>query len=219
MTSMKPLELAGLKTNQTAPAQAAGTPGPTSGLFGALGTLFERIEASLEKARVLSELERLDDRMLADIGLERAELREKIDRAPLKIRPSLLRRVGHALRQSWIKRATVRQLRSMPDALLSDIGIERGQIEDVVSATLAAKKTERPSPAVRRPRPTLAEMLILPLRQWDISRRAASQMVRIDADLLQDIGYVKGDIDWVPEVLAERRLKAANVNRRHAEVA
>ncbi len=62
-------------------------------------------------------------------------------------------------------------------------------------------------------------MLVLPLRQWDISRRAASQMVRIDPDLLQDIGYVKGDIDWVPEVMAERRLKTANVNRRHAEVA
>jgi hypothetical protein len=44
-------------------------------------------------------------------------------------------------------------------------------------------------------------------------------MVRIDPDLLHDIGYVKGDIDWVPEVMAERRLGAANVNRRHAEVA
>lgn len=219
MTSMKSFELAGLKTNQTAPSQAAGSTGLIGGLFGALGALFERIETSLERSRVLAELQRLDDRMLADIGLERGELRAKVEGTPVKDNPSLLRRLMQGLEHARTKRATTRQLRALPDAVLRDIGIERGQIEDVVTATLMARGGEQAGAVTREPRPSLAEMLILPLRQWDISRRAASQMVRIDPDLLHDIGYVKGDIDWVPEVMAERRLGAANVNRHHAEVA
>ncbi len=173
----------------------------------------------MEKSRVLAELERLDDRMLADIGLERGDLRAKVENAPVKTKPSLMGRMARALSRVRTKQATIRQLRALPDAVLRDIRIERGQIEDVVTATLTAKEAEQVTPFTREPRPSLAEMLVLPLRQWDISRRAASQMVRIDPDLLQDIGYVKGDIDWVPEVMAERRLKTANVNRRHAEVA
>lgn len=219
MTSMKSFELAGLKTNQTAPSQAAGSTGLIGGLFGALGALFERIETSLERSRVLAELQRLDDRMLADIGLERSELRAKVEGTPVKDKPSLLRRLIQGLGQARTKRVTIRQLRMLPDAVLRDIGIERGQIEDVVTATLTAREREQAGPVTHEPRASLSEMLILPLRQWDISRRAASQMVRIDPDLLRDIGYVKGDIDWVPEVMAERRLNTANVNRRHAEVA
>jgi uncharacterized protein YjiS (DUF1127 family) len=219
MTSMKSFELAGRKTNQTAHSQTAGSTGLIGGLFGALGALFQRIEVSLEKSRVLAELERLDDRMLADIGLERGDLRAKVENAPVKTKPSLMGRMARALSRVRTKQATIRQLRALPDAVLRDIRIERGQIEDVVTATLTAKEAEQVTPFTREPRPSLAEMLVLPLRQWDISRRAASQMVRIDPDLLQDIGYVKGDIDWVPEVMAERRLKTANVNRRHAEVA
>jgi len=36
-------------------------------------------------------------------------------------------------------------------------------------------------------------------------------MARLDPDMLADLGYVKGDVDWVPEILARRRLgKPAN---------
>jgi len=236
MTSMKPIELAGLGTNHSTkgqetmplPQQANGARlqphqhgrgSKPSGLIGALSTLFERIEISMERSRMLSELERLDERMLSDIGLTRTELRERVHSAPVRWSPSLLRRMGRSLRQSWTKRATVRQLRSLPDALLSDIGIERGQIEDAVTALLAAHEAETPKPVSHRRGQTIAELLILPLRQWNISRHAASEMVRIDPTLLHDIGYVKGDVDWVPEVLAERRLKAANLNRGRSDAA
>jgi uncharacterized protein YjiS (DUF1127 family) len=236
MTSMKSVELAGLGTNHSAKGQETmsfsqqtndprlqphqhGRGSKPSGLIGALSTLFERIEISLERSRTLSELERLDDRMLSDIGLTRTKLREKVQSVPVRSRPSLLRRMGRSLRQSWTKRATVRQLRSLPDALLGDIGIERGQIEDAVTALLAAREAEKPQPVSGRRSPTIAELLILPLRQWNISRHAASEMVRIDPTLLHDIGYVKGDVDWVPEVLAERRLKAANLNRGQSHAA
>ena len=60
MTSMKSFELAGRKTNQTAHSQTAGSTGLIGGLFGALGALFQRIEVSLEKSRVLAELERAE---------------------------------------------------------------------------------------------------------------------------------------------------------------
>jgi uncharacterized protein YjiS (DUF1127 family) len=203
MTSMKSVELAGLGTNHSAKGQETmsfsqqtndprlqphqhGRGSKPSGLIGALSTLFERIEISLERSRTLSELERLDDRMLSDIGLTRTKLREKVQSVPVRSRPSLLRRMGRSLRQSWTKRATVRQL---------------------------------PQPVSGRRSPTIAELLILPLRQWNISRHAASEMVRIDPTLLHDIGYVKGDVDWVPEVLAERRLKAANLNRGQSHAA
>ena len=50
------------------------------------------------------------------------------------------------------------------------------------------------------------------LRQWNLSRQAAAQMARLDPDVLSDLGYVKGDVDWVPEVLAKRRLHRGHAN-------
>jgi uncharacterized protein YjiS (DUF1127 family) len=46
------------------------------------------------------------------------------------------------------------------------------------------------------------------LQQWNLSRQAANDMARIDQEALADLGYVKGDVDRVPEGLAERKLAA-----------
>jgi len=64
------------------------------------------------------------------------------------------------------------------------------------------------------------EAAVRPLRQWQMSRIAANQMARLDPDMLADLGYVKGDVDWVPEVLTQRRLdQPANQDGQHAGVA
>ena len=46
------------------------------------------------------------------------------------------------------------------------------------------------------------------LRRWNLSRQAAGDLARLDEEALADLGYVKGDVDWVPEAPAERKLNA-----------
>ena len=101
-------------------------------------------------------------------------------------------------------RATRKALEALPDHLLADIGVERHMIDAHVEA-LAGDRSK----AVKQ-----RKILPRPLAQWNMSRHAADQMARIDADLLADIGYSKGDVDWVPEVMTARKLAD-----RHSKIA
>ena len=58
----------------------------------------------------------------------------------------------------------------------------------------------------------IEQRVVRPVRVWNKSRIAAGQMARLDRDTLDDLGYVKGDVDWVPDALADRSLRSANRN-------
>lgn len=241
MSSMKTFELSGIGSNRAVPLIGHETlpflllangpwarpheHGPSHSVAGiidaaraVLNSLLTRIEDRMERARILNGLERLDDRMLADIGLQRSDLADYVAQMQVKTPPSFLRRVWRDMKAAAIRRATARELRALSDAVLTDIGIERGQIDAYVAGELDGGSTATGA-ARREAKASLVGKLTRPLRQWNLSRHAASDMVRIDGELMSDIGYVKGDVDWVPEVLAKRRLDAANRNGKGTQAA
>lgn len=176
------------------------------------------------RRRTAAELSRLDDALLRDIGVMRGEIpfiaEQAVapERSADSVRPSWIAR----RRQARMRRAIVRQLEVLPDWALEDIGIPRHEIGAVAARIAAGQaatpETEVPEIRVTEPAPIAVspvhdlmhrvEAAVRPLRQWQISRVAANQLARLDPDMLADLGYVKGDVDWVPEVLAERRLRS-----------
>ena len=165
----------------------------------------------LEKRWALKALSAMDDRMLADIGIERYEIKGLVYGEPAgRTEPSFWQGLTQQLAQARQRRAAIQALKRLPDHLLADIGIERHLIEAQVDGLIGTSGARAQSPATAADRAASAGDK---LRQWNLSRQAAGQMARLDPELLADLGYVKGDLDWVPEVLAERQVAAANANQ------
>ena len=59
----------------------------------------------------------------------------------------------------------------------------------------------------------LETAILRPFQWWNVSRKAVRTLHDLDDRQLADVGFVRGDIGWVAEELAERSLKPANVNR------
>jgi uncharacterized protein YjiS (DUF1127 family) len=184
------------------------------------------LRKGIEYRRAARTLQQLPDHLLADIGLSRADVPATVYGS--EDRPSMIASLWRGLAALFVvardRRATIRTLNGMPDRLLSDIGIERGSIESVVDEMLTARAEVAGQMAAEIPLPfeALAARLaglVRAFRQWNISRNAAGEMARIDAKLMTDIGYVKGDVDWVPEVLTERRLTGVNDSHGHDKAA
>ncbi|MFQ6019063.1 MAG: DUF1127 domain-containing protein [Kiloniellaceae bacterium] len=207
--------------------------------FRRLARLVERnivlpIERANRRRRTIAELSRLDERMLNDIGLSRADIgtvasdlaRRATPAETLPIRlPEAVSRALAAIRAARARGKTIRELKQLPDRLLADIGIARDEIESAVDRLFARQadrgRQRRPSsPSPAHGLRDRAGAVLRALRQWRMSRRAAGQMARFDAQVMADLGYVKGDIDWVPEAMAQRELdRAANRNAKDARVA
>ncbi len=189
-----------------------------------------RFRARRQTERALAQL---DDRVLADIGISRADIDLAAAMAtgsPLR-RTSIWSRLTAGIKAARMRARTIEDLHRLPNHVLKDIGIQRWQIEEAVDSILA-KRAPADAPVDAGARTTHVakspvhgllsrlESALLPMRQWQISRVAAGQLARFDRDTLADLGYVKGDVDWVPEVMAKRRLMpAANSNQPHAGVA
>jgi len=118
-----------------------------------------------------------------------------------------------ALRRGRARRATLAELSRLDARMLRDIGVDPGNVEGAVDRLItprAADSTGHLGDVVRH-----LDSLMTPLRRWDLSRRAAGEMARLPESVLADLGYVRGDIDWVPEELAARKLASqpANTNQ------
>ena len=165
----------------------------------------------IERRRAIAQLRALDDRVLRDIGIERGQIAMVIEGitmgTPRPPRPeagpfAALRRWNH-------RRRTIGALTALDDRLLDDIGLVRANIPEFIRGLDKAIVSGRAAgeTAAQRVRRVTGPLRVL--RQWNLSRRAADDMARLDPEALADLGYVKGDVDWVPEVLAERKLNAA----------
>lgn len=157
------------------------------------------IRKALIKRRTVRELRRLDDHMLLDLGLTRGDVEAfagTLAEKRLPSRPGL----GSRLRAWFQRQRTIRALEALDDRLLADIGLERGRIAAAVDLAVSGGSRESAAPA------DLVDRTYAALRRWNLSRQAAREMSKLGPDVLSDLGYVKGDVDWVPEVLANRRV-------------
>jgi uncharacterized protein YjiS (DUF1127 family) len=188
----------------------AGVAASADSVGSALGALLGAIRRPFRHASIVRELTRLDDRMLADIGVRRWDIETVAETAAAAEGPSLVEALGGvviALGKAvgrWQERRTaVRELSELDDRMLSDIGISRSEIPAVVAGRTRA--------AAMAPAAVDGDALEV-FRRWNLSRIAAKELNGLDNDILDDLGLVRGDIDDVVEELAIRALKPANRN-------
>lgn len=103
-----------------------------------------RFRAWNENRATVQELQRLDDRMLADIGITRDQINALVEGKNGTARQSGLAALLSDLivepARRWRVRARTRQeLSALDDSMLRDIGIERGQIDGIAVAAAEGK--------------------------------------------------------------------------------
>jgi uncharacterized protein YjiS (DUF1127 family) len=162
----------------------------------------------IRRELIAKQLQKLDDRLLADIGLQRWQIEVVADNAvggqqdsfPAAV-AQLVGHLGKSFKLWREKRIAYRELMALDARMLRDIGLSRGDIPAVVagmSRTAATTDSNDPLDALRR---------------WNRSRSAAKTLNALDSRMLNDMGFVRGDIDWVAEELAVRSLAPANANK------
>jgi uncharacterized protein YjiS (DUF1127 family) len=162
------------------------------------------------RGKIARELRMLDQRMLSDIGLSPSDIdriaAESVGGKGEWIVLSLLAYLGRAIANWAQKRAAYRSLMALDDRMLADIGLARSDIPQLVSAMRGPLAT----PAVDG---SFEAEVVMPLKQWNLWRVAHKQLNQLDNRMLSDIGFVRGDIDWVADELAARAvIKTANAN-------
>jgi uncharacterized protein YjiS (DUF1127 family) len=185
----------------------------TFGLIGLLRkTVVADVKGALRRAAIARELGELDVRTLADIGVDPHGidvLAQQIVAAETPKLPTtleVLREIFVERPRLWAERRRARdELMSLDERLLRDIGVNRGEIDQVIYGTAEA------APVVATGEP---EDVVQIIRQWNRSRAAAKTLHALDDRTLDDIGFVRGDIDWVSNELASR-----SVHTTHAHAA
>ena len=109
--------------------------------------LVQPLRDGLRRRRSAAHLWAMDDRMLADIGLDRGMIESYVTGLDAASHPRTLPALGAGLRRWLEARATIRRLQALDDRMLRDIGLVHGDIEHVVRRSLAAAAAERERPA------------------------------------------------------------------------
>ena len=183
-----------------------------------------RIWSWHKRRAAIRELEALDDRILADIGLVRGGIDEAVDRAAAArtaaqcAAPSVASGALATLRawnpgrrtadvmarfRQWLKRrATIRELHALDDRVLADIGLLRPDIPATMDR-LAAGTAGTGQPTFEQS--NYWDSVVRTLRQSELTREAAREIVRNDPDGLIHLGQRKADLDWVPAGMAGPR--------------
>ncbi|MFO1061761.1 MAG: DUF1127 domain-containing protein [Dongiaceae bacterium] len=175
-------------------------------------------QRAAQRRHMIDELESLDDHVLADIGLRRDDIAEAVDRVVGPKGPSLAaiaaeaglglaQTLGNALTGWYRRQRAYDELMALDDAMLRDIGVNRGEIPLIV-ARLSRSPEAMPIQSWR-----LDEELVRPIRQWNRSRQTARTLQSLDDHMLTDIGLVRGEIDEVAETMAAKSLQPANANQ------
>lgn len=195
------------------PAQLAGL--ARIAAFG--GALVAHFRHAAIRQKVARELGALSDRMLADIGLTRGDIDHVATLTAdqtVRIERPLGAELGSFLYDVAVRpvvrvvrrRRAYENLMALDDRMLRDIGITRDEIPTLVKRLSG----ERPDWAAAQGTAEASGF-----RLWSRYRATARELGQLDNQTLADIGFVRGDIDWVAEELAVRSLNtAANANSR-----
>jgi uncharacterized protein YjiS (DUF1127 family) len=183
----------------------------------ALGVHYKHAAIEAQAAR---DLQRLSDRMLADIGLTRGDIDRVAKLTANQTQPverSLAAETGSFLYDLLLrpvvrfvrKRRAYASLMALDDRMLRDIGIDREDIPALVKRLSGDRpqliETEAETVAGAETAPSFGV--------WNRYRATARELGQLDNHMLADIGFVRGDIDWIAEELAVRSFRGtANAN-------
>ncbi len=185
------------------------TAGESLGHFAA--SIRRRLANRARRNAVTRELMGLSNRMLDDLGMTRADIaataKLTADRAyPLDgtilsdLRKLVDGTIVGPVADFFARREVESNLRSLDERMLADIGLTRADIPAVVRASHRAPKQ------VATGFDTMDQ-----IRVYNRSRIAVKQLGAYDDRMLDDMGFVRGDIHWVAKKLATRSV-AANIN-------
>lgn len=170
-----------------------------------------RLANRARRNAVTRELMGLSNRMLDDLGMTRADIvataKLTADRAyPVNgtvfgdLRTLVDGTIVRPAADFFARREVEATLRSLDDRMLADVGLTRADIPAIVRDThRAPKQAETGFDTVDQ------------IRVYNRTRIAAKQLGAYDDRMLDDMGFVRGDIQWVAKKLATRSV-AANVN-------
>ena len=181
--------------------------------FGAV--LVNSVRSHFKRAAIERELSRLDNRMLADLGLARNEIGSVAEQAVAvpgegtlfqEFSRLIVNLIVRPVVQWNRRRAIYDQLMAMDDRMLADIGMTRYE---------AAEYVRRLGREVQEPLPeALAAMeqdVTAPIRAWNRARLTARQLHELSDRQLRDIGVVRGDIAELAQDVARKAV--ANFNQ------
>ncbi len=188
----------------------------TSAIVDFARTLVNSARRALTRASVAHELSLLDDRMLSDIGVNRAEIGRVASKAiAVTGEPTLFQafsRMVFAVAVQPVlrylhRRQIFNMLMSLDDRMLADIGLNRYDVADYVRTLDGSVEPTQGLLAATE------QDIVAPLRAWNRARLTARQLAKLDDRMLVDIGVVRGDIDWLAGEIARRTVSVANVNQ------
>jgi uncharacterized protein YjiS (DUF1127 family) len=188
----------------------------TSAIADFARTLVNSARRALTRASVAHELSLLDNRMLADIGVNRAEIGRVASKAiEVSGEPTIFQafsRMVFAIAVQPVlrylhRRQVFNMLMSLDDRMLADIGLNRYDVADYV------RTLEHHVEPTQGLLAATEQDIVAPLRAWNRARLTARQLAKLDDRMLVDIGVVRGDIDWLAGEIARQTVSAANVNQ------
>jgi uncharacterized protein YjiS (DUF1127 family) len=176
--------------------------------------LANSVRRHFKRTAIERELSRLDNRMLADLGLGRSDIGAVAQQAVAVPGEGTLFQEFSRLIVNLIVRPLVEwnrrreiydQLMSMDDRMLADIGMTRYDAAEYVRRL--GRELQEPLPEALA---AMEQDITAPLRAWNRARLTERQLNELSDRQLMDIGVVRGDIAELAQEVARKAV--ANFN-------